>query len=406
MKGAALPRTNPKTIMEATPNLQEIRNNIDAIDDKLVALFEERMALCAEVAAYKKQTAKAVYDNSREKAILARLTENRNAADAGAVKLLYNTIFEISRARQSALLAAGSAKSTALAESLHRALDAHPVPPVSPVVACQGVEGAYSQIACRKLFESPQILYFENFESVFKSVQSGLCRYGVLPFENSIHGSVTEVYDMLSKTDVSVVKAFKLPIHHALLAKKGAALDGITEIYSHRQAIGQCSDFLAAHRKIKVNVCENTAKAAKMVAESERTDIAAISSENCADLYNLSVLKRDLQNSNINFTLFYCISKELEIYPNVSRAAFMFNIPNRAGSLLEVLARFAAAGINLVKIESRPISGKDFEFMFYAEAETAGLDDALTELFAELAGTLDFFKFIGAYTELTPDSAN
>ena len=255
------------------------------------------------------------------------------------------------------------------------------------------------------MFEKPDILYFKDFESVFKSVESGLCRYGVLPFENSIHGSVTEVYDRLSQGRVKVVASVKLPIHHALVAAKGTSLSDITEIYSHKQALGQCSDFLAAHRNIKVNICENTAMAAKMVAESGRTDIAAISSESCASLYGLSVLGRDLQNSNVNYTMFYCISKNLEIIGEVDKAAFMFNIPNRTGSLADVLGRFAAYGINLIKIESKPIGGKDFEFMFYAEADCKTLDEPLIRLLCELSETLEVFRFIGAYREYAPEKA-
>ena len=227
----------------------------------------------------------------------------------------------------------------------------------------------------------------------------------MLPFENSIHGSVTEVYDRLSKGKVKVAASVKLPIHHALLAADGRTLSDITEVYSHKQAVAQCSDFLAAHRNIKVNICENTAMAAKMVAESDRRDIAAISSESCASLYHLHILGRDLQNSDVNYTMFYCITKEIEIVGEVDKAAFMFNIPNRTGSLADVLGRFAAYGINLIKIESRPICGKDFEFMFYCEADCKGLDEPLVRLLCELSQSLEVFRFIGAYKEYTPEKA-
>ena len=383
--------------------LTEIRGKIDKLDDELAALFVRRMALCAEVAAYKKQTAKAVRDASRENAIIARLTDGLSEKDAKAVDKLYRAIFDISRASQQELLA-GDVKKSALFDELQNAVKNDRFAS-SPAVACQGVEGAYSSLACRKLFEKPQILYFKDFESVFRSVESGLCRYGVLPFENSIHGSVTEVYDRLSKGKVKVAASVKLPIHHALLAADGRTLSDITEVYSHKQAVAQCSDFLAAHRNIKVNICENTAMAAKMVAESDRRDIAAISSESCASLYHLHILGRDLQNSDVNYTMFYCITKEIEIVGEVDKAAFMFNIPNRTGSLADVLGRFAAYGINLIKIESRPICGKDFEFMFYCEADCKGLDEPLVRLLCELSQSLEVFRFIGAYKEYTPEKA-
>lgn len=389
---------------EQTLNLAKIREQIDEIDNKLSSLFVRRMALCAQVAASKKQTGKAVRDAARENAIVARLTEGLSEKDAKVVDKLYRTIFDISRASQQELLACDIKKS-ALFEELQNAIHHKNTWESSPAIACQGVEGAYSSLACKVLFEKPDILYFKDFESVFKSVESGLCRYGVLPFENSIHGSVTEVYDRLSQGRVKVVASVKLPIHHALVAAKGTSLSDITEIYSHKQALGQCSDFLAAHQNIKVNICENTAMAAKMVAKSGRTDIAAISSESCASLYGLSVLGRDLQNSNVNYTMFYCISKNLEIIGEVDKAAFMFNIPNRTGSLADVLGRFAAYGINLIKIESKPIGGKDFEFMFYAEADCKTLDEPLIRLLCELSETLEVFRFIGAYREYAPEKA-
>ncbi len=382
-------------------DLSEIRKNIDSIDDNIIELYKKRMELTGLVAKSKSQTQKPVRDNAREQAIITRLTQGMNDLDTKSVKLLYNTIFEISRARQNEYLTSQNKASGNISKSIADAKDKKSTFPTSAAIACQGVEGAYSQIACNTLFDNAPILYFENFESVFKSVQSGLCKYGILPFENSIYGSVTEVYDMLSKADVSVVRSVKLPIHHALLCKKGVELSEITEIYSHRQAIGQCSDFLEKNKKIKVTVCENTAVAARMVANSTRRDIAAISSEKCAELYDLNILKKDLQNSRVNFTMFYCISKELEIYDGANKAAFMFNIENRSGSLFNVLARFATMGINLTKIESRPISGKDFEFMFYAEADISELDEKIINLLNEFETSLNFFKFIGWYKEIT-----
>ena len=178
------------------------------------------------------------------------------------------------------------------------------------------------------------------------------------------------------------------------------SVSGIKEVYSHRQAIGQCSIFLSQNKNLKVIPCENTAVAAKIVAESGRDDIAAICSPTCAEKYGLSVLKKNLQNSSVNYTMFYCISKEPEIYEDITKTAFMFNIKNEAGSLEGVLSRFSMAGINLTKIESRPIPGKDFAFMFYAEADTDGINDKMVELFTQFENELDFFKFIGAYKEV------
>lgn len=377
-------------------DLEKIREMINSIDDQITELYESRLALCDEVAAYKIQTGKAVLDRSREDRIIERLTSKAAENNRDAVAGLYKRIFEISRARQSAKISGISDFYAAIAEKAKKSTPF----PKEAAVACQGVDGAYSSIACKTLFEEPSAIYFENFESVFKSVSAGLCKYGILPFENSIYGSVSEVYEMLSRFDGHVVRSVKLPIHHALLAKNGASLANIKEVYSHRQAIGQCSIFLSQNKNLKVIPCENTAVAARTVAESGRDDIAAICSLSCAEKYGLSVLKKDLQNSSVNYTMFYCISKEPEIFEGITKTAFMFNIKNEAGSLEGVLSRFSMAGINLTKIESRPIPGKDFEFMFYAEADTDGINDKMLELFTQFENELDFFKFIGAYKEI------
>lgn len=379
-------------------DLEKIRGEINAIDDEIVKLYIKRLSLCDEVAESKRQTGKAVLDRSREEKIIERITDGMDEKDSLAVTGMYKRIFEISRARQTALLYSVSDFYKSLSDK-----EKENIPfPEKATVACQGVDGAYSSIACKTLFKEPKAMFFESFESVFKAVDSGLCKYGILPFENSIYGSVTEVYDLLSHFKGYVVRSVKLPIHHALLAKKGVSISEIREIYSHRQAIGQCSEFLNKNKECKVVICENTAMAARMVSESDRNDIAAICSESCAEKYSLEVKAKNIQNSSVNYTRFYCISKEPEIFPVLEKIAFMFDTANKAGSLESVLSRFSLSGINLTKIESRPIPGKDFQFMFYAEADINGLDEKLLRLFTQLENELAFFKFIGAYEEIAP----
>lgn len=379
--------------------LSELRQRIDGIDNELVKLFAERMGISAQVAEAKRQTGKPVFDPSRERAIIKNLTENLDDEMANYVSVLYNSIFEISRARQNKLLS-GDAK-LALDIKKAKANTAEYFPAVAKV-ACQGVEGAYSQIACERLFRRPDISYAETFRDAFRMVADGECKYGILPIENSLHGSVGEVYDLLKefKNKVHIVRAIKIPIHHVLLGKKGTDISGIKEVYSHSQAIGQCSEFFRDHPEINVNVCKNTAMAAKMVSESTRCDVAAISSYDCAALYGLSVLEDDLQNSDNNHTRFICISKDLEIYPGSSKVAIMFTVPHRAGSLVSILSRFNVIGVNLSKLESRPIKGRDFEFMFYAEIESYGLSEDLISYLCELDNRPEEFVFLGNYTEI------
>lgn len=379
--------------------LSELRKQIDAIDDELVSLFLKRMDVSGEVAKAKMQSNTAVVDSGRERAIVSRLTKGLDDDTANYVSVLYSTIFEISRAKQRKMLS----HDTKLADEIKEAkLSTDELFPYAADVAVQGVEGAYSQHACDRLFVRPDITYTENFKDVFELVDSEKCRYGVVPIENSLHGSVGEVYDLLKeyKDKIYIVRCVRIPIYHSLLAKKSAQFSDIKKVYSHSQAIGQCSEFLASHPDIEVNVCKNTAAAAKMVAESDIGDIAAISSADCAELYGLGILKTDIQNSDNNHTRFICISKKLEIYPGASKIGIMFTVKHKAGSLFNMLARFACLGVNLTKLESRPIKGRDFEFMFYAEMDIYGLSPSLLSFLCELDDRPEEFVFLGNYSEI------
>jgi len=228
------------------------------------------------------------------------------------------------------------------------------------LAACQGVEGAYSQLACEKMFNVPNIMYFKTFKSVFDAIDKDMCRYGVLPMENSTAGSVNEIYDLMMDYHFNIIRSTRVKIDHNLLAKSGTKILQIREIYSHEQAINQCAKFLDGLVNVKVTACANTAAAAKMVAESDRNDVAALSSRTCADLYQLAILSCNVQDNDNNYTRFICISKQLEIYPGADKTSIMMVIPHKPGALYKVLSRFYALGINLIKLESRPIPNRDF----------------------------------------------
>lgn len=377
-------------------DINQAREKLNGIDDQLVSLFAERMQTVLAVAQYKKEHNLTVLDKSRETDILNRVTEAAGPELAGYTKVLFNTLFDLSRSYQSQFIH----KDSALQKEVRQALEQTPAKmPDQAVVACQGVEGAYSQAACEKLFSLPSIMYFKSFEAVFNAVDKGMCRYGILPIENSSAGSVSQVYDLMKKFRFSIVRSVKLRINHTLLAKKGTRLEDIRKIYSHEQGLNQCNEFLREHPEIKANVYENTAVAAKMVADSDRTDIAAISSRECAELYGLQILSEHIQNSDNNYTRFICISRVPEIYPGADKMSLMFTLPHRPGSLYSVITKFATLGLNLTKIESRPIPGKDFEFMFYFDASVSAHSAELLKLLAELEGTLEQFSFLGCYAE-------
>lgn len=377
-------------------NLEEIRNQINSVDDELSALFVKRMELAASVAKFKAENNLPILNRSRERDVVARVTAMQPEEMSLYLKVLYNTLFDLSRSYQGSLIRGESETSKRIKEALE---NTDKMFPSSATVACQGTEGAYSQQICDKLFQNPTIMYMNTFRSVFDAVEHGLCRYGILPVENSIHGSVGEVYDLMDSHKFCIVRSSRLQINHCLLAKQGTDISKIKEVFSHEQAIGQCEKFLSEHKNIKVTVCENTAIAAKMVAESDRSDIAAISSGICAELYALSVIAEDIQDFSNNYTKFICISKNPEIYPGADKISVIVRLPHRPGSLYDLMSKFAALGINLTKIESRPIRNRDFEFMFYLEMDVSVYSDELIRLLSELEAEMDF-SYLGSYSEV------
>ena len=378
--------------------LNEIRNEIDKIDEALVDLYKKRMNLCAEVAEYKHANNIPVLDSSRERALLARVSELSGAEFEEYSRTLYSTILDLSRSYQNKILG----NTSKLYDSIESAINNTPkIFPECATVACQGVEGAYSQIAAEKLFRLPSITYFSNFNAVFSAIEAKMCKYGILPIENSTAGSVKQVYDLMKEHNFKIVRSVRIKIEHNLLAKHGTKLCDIKEIFSHEQAIEQCSKFLATlPSDVKVTRVENTAKAALMVATSDRTDVASLSSRFCASQYGLDVISASVQDNGNNQTRFICISNELEIYPGADKTSLMLVTPHKPGSLYKILSRFNSLGINLVKLESRPIADRNFEFMFYFDLETSIYSDRLAQLLAELEQICDDFTYLGTYSEV------
>ena len=378
-------------------DLNDYRTRIDQIDDQLVKLFAERMETVVGIAKYKEEHNLPVLDAGRERKKLLALAEKSPEALREYVVSLYSLMFELSRSYQNRLLG----RTTPLTQEISRAIENTPkLFPDSAVVACQGVEGANSQLACDKLFRLPNVLYFSSFEAVFQAIEKGLCRYGVIPLENSTAGSVNKVYDLMTKHHLHIVRSIRLKVDHNLLANPGARLEDIREIYSHEQAISQCAAFLQSLPNVKVIACENTAAAAKMVAESGRKDVAALSSRACMKLYNLVSLGDSVQDKGNNYTRFICIGKQLEIYPGADRTSLMAVLPHEPGSLYKMLSRFYALGVNLNKLESRPLPERNFEFMFYFDLETSVYSPQFLQLMGEMPTLCEEFTYLGSYGEV------
>ena len=377
--------------------LEELRARIDVIDDAILQSFVERMEVAAQISEIKRQTGKAVLDSARERQKLADIAARLPPELEQYGYALWSILFEVSRSHQSAL----NPEPSALRTEIERAMETtDKLFPPKATVACQGVEGAYSQLACEKLFKHPQVMYFGSFDSVFSAVESGFCRYGVLPLENSTAGSVNQVYDLMLKHNFKIVRSTRLKIDHNLVAKKGTRMENIREIFSHPQAISQCSEYLEKLKGVKITPCENTAIAARSVANSDRDDVAAVSSHSCVSLYGLECLDADIQDRGNNYTRFICISKNLEIYPGADKTSLMMVAHHRPGSLYQILARFYTLGMNLIKLESRPIPNRDFEFMFYFDLETSVYSEEFIRLVDDLSSICEEFQYLGSYSEV------
>ena len=376
--------------------LSEIREKIDAVDDQLLDLFLQRMDLSEEVAAYKNEHHLPILNKERERAILAKVTEKSGEKERFAYHL-FSTLFELARSRQAELISAPTRVGAQIKAAL---ADMNEVFPQTGLVACQGVEGANSQVACDRLLPRGNIVYVKTFQAVVSAVESGLCKFGVLPIENSSNGSVRAVYELLQDHNLTIVRSTRLCIRHELLALPGVKMGDITEIYSHEQAIGQCSKFLNSLNGVRVIPCDNTAAAAKMVAERGDRHVAAISSHPCAALYGLETVSDEIQDSDNNYTRFICVTKDPVIYAGASRISLIIACDNKPGALYEILSKLAALGINMTKLESCPVTGRNFEFIFFLELEASVQAPGVLPMLEELERSCEGFHFLGNYAEI------
>ena len=373
--------------------LEEIRQNIDSIDRQLLELFKQRMDCAKQVGEYKLEHKLPILNMERENEILDSV-ESKGGEYGYAARLLYSNIMELSRALQHdivgsgreirTLLETGESENTAAPESLN--------------IAVQGIKGANSHEAATTLFPLSNTCFYPSWEDVFKAVDSGEADFGVLPVENSSAGSVSDVYDLLLKYRFFITGALDLPISHCLCALKQSELSDIEQVWSHPQGLAQCSNFIAKN-SLKPVPCSNTAVAAKLVAEEKRLNCAAICSEQAAKEYGLKVLKRDFQNCLQNSTRFVVISKKLYIPDDADKISLCFCLPHRTGSLHNVLCRFSSHGLNLTKIESRPLPGSSFEYLFYLDFTGNMRSEHVMNLMCALSEELPEFSFFGNYKE-------
>lgn len=367
--------------------LDEVRREIDDIDSQLLPLFLRRMDCAAEVAEIKRRQGLPVLNERREQAILDRAAA-RAGSRGGEARVLYSSLMAASRTAQHRLLGSGA--------ELRCALEAAPrVKPQAASAACLGEEGSFSHEALLRLFPEAAPVFRPDFPAIFSAVEYGEADLAVLPAENSAAGSVTEVYDLLLKYRYYLLGALNLPVRHCLASKENS-LQAIQKVYSHPQALSQCGKFLKSG-KWEALPCASTTEAAE-TAEREPGS-AAICSERASRVHGLSVLARDIQDTDDNCTRFLVVGKKLLLPPEANRVSLCFALPHRTGSLYTALSQFAAAGLNLTKIESRPIPGESFEYDFYLDFDGNALDPSTLGLLCALSGELPRFTFLGSYPE-------
>ena len=374
-------------------DLLELRNEIDKIDSELIPLLLKRMSISEKVAQYKVERGIPVLNEEREQEIL-----NNVAAKCGeqgeTIKTVFSATMDASRALQHKIIGGGKELRELVEKSqIDGKLTANGAP-----VACQGVDGAYSGITANTLCPDAPVKYYKQFEDVFEAVNKGEAIYGVIPVENSTAGSVHESYDLIMKYRFYVVGAYDLKIEHCLCAKEGTAYENITNVYSHPQALSQCGNFLKNFDFTGINF-SNTAAAAEYVANSSKRDIGVICSEFAAKKYGLKILKRNVQNNNNNRTRFIVISKKLVISSDANKISLIFSIADKTGSLYRVLGRFSMAGLNLTKLESRPIENENFNYHFYVDVSGSVKQQSALDLMCALYDELPEFEFLGNFNE-------
>ena len=367
--------------------LSELRKEIDGIDEEMLNLFLRRMECAKRVAQIKRGQGLPIFNEAREREILGAVSQKAGEY-GGQAGILFSELMAMSRDAQHAALGSGAA----LRETV---MTADPAPQKAGTVACLGLPGSYSHEALGRLYPDAKPLFLPEFSSIFAAVENGGADLGVLPVENSSAGSVGEVYDLLLRYRFFIAAAASLPVRHCL-ASRESRTETVRKIYSHPQALSQCSEFLARLARPKEQ-CSSTAEAAALAAREDGA--AALCSEHAAEQYGLNVLARGVQNSGGNRTRFVAVGRALTIGPDADKISLCFSVPHRTGTLHAVLARFAAAGLNLTKIESRPIPGRNFEYDFYLDFSGSARDAKTLDLLCALSEELPRFSFLGNYKE-------
>jgi chorismate mutase/prephenate dehydratase len=375
-------------------DLDKYREEIDETDSQIIDLFQNRIALSEKVAEYKIRTGKPVYDAKREKEKIASVEKRgTNEFNKHALDELFEQLMAVSRRRQYQLM---TEKGVPLPFD-YRTLDNlyfH-----DAKVVFQGVEGAYSFEAMKAFFDDSSIetTHVRTWREAMEMISNEEADYAVLPIENSTAGSVSDIYDLLLEYDNYIVGEQIIKIDHMLMALPGATMEGIKTVYSHPQALAQCKEYLDRHPSWqRVNVL-NTAMAAEKVSREGRLDQAAIASRSAAGYYGLNILQEGGMSEEKNSTRFVIISHNRAFVKNAQKISICFGLPHECGTLYNMLSHFIFNGLNMTKIESRPVPDQPFRYRFFIDFEGNLADPAVRNALRGIQAEAGELKLLGNY---------
>lgn len=374
-------------------DLSEIRNEIDSVDAEIVALYEKRMRLAEQVAEYKIGTGKKVLDKEREKSKLDKIkTYATTEFTKCGVTELFEQIMAMSRKRQYQMLTEHGMIEKPGFDMVEK------LPVAKAKIVFQGVEGAYTQVAMKRFFgENIDSMHVETWRDAMEAIRTGEADYAVLPMENSSAGIISENYDLLVEYGYSIVGEQIIQIDHCLLGIPEAELSDIRQVYSHPQALMQCSSFLEEHRTWENLASKNTAMAAKKIKEDGQKSEAAIANRLTADIYGLEILQENIQNNPNNSTRFIIVSKEKIYVKDAGKISIYFELPNESGSLYHALSHFIYNNINMNRIESRPIPKRNWEYRFFIDFDGNLKDSAVQNALRGLKEETATMSILGNY---------
>lgn len=373
-------------------DLQQLRTQIDKIDAQIVELYEQRMDISRQVAEYKIETGKKVFDKQREQEKLEKVKSmTHNDFNSHGIEELFEQIMSMSRKLQYQLLA----ENGSMGKLPFIGVDE--LETKAARVVFQGAEGAYSQAAMMKYFgDKVNSFHVDTFREAMGAIDEGSADFAVLPIENSTAGIVNEIYDLLQEYENYIVGEQIIRIEHCLLGVPGATMEDIKTVYSHPQSLMQSAKFLENHSWQLISM-QNNAFAARKVAEEQDKSQAAIASEYAGQIYGLEVLQKEVNHSGTNSTRFIIVTNQKIFKRDARKVSICFEVPHESGSLYHMLSHFIYNNLNMTKIESRPIEGRNWEYRFFVDFEGNLADSAVKNALRGLREEARNMKILGNY---------